>query len=259
MSRILRQHWPEYLIEATALGIFMLSAVFFTALLSHPSSPLQIAHHDFVRRSLIGLAMGLTAICLIYSPWGQRSGAHLNPALTLAFLRLGKIKPADAVFYVVAQIAGGIGGILLAIQLFGGAIMHESVNYVVTVPGPGGPVPAFVAEMAMAGGMMLMVLIATNSPRLAPYTGILGGMLVFLFITFEAPISGMSINPARSLGSALPSGVWTGLWIYFSAPVLGMIAAAECFTFLKRVPAACPKYFHGRRQRCIFCGHPGSL
>jgi aquaporin Z len=106
---------------------------------------------------------------------------------------------------------------------------------------------------------MLMVLYATNSPRLARYTGVFGGVLVFLFITFEAPISGMSINPARSFGSALPSGVWTGLWIYFTAPILGMLAAAEFFRFLKRNPDACPKVFHGQRQRCIFCGHPGTV
>jgi aquaporin Z len=259
MRKALRQHWPEYLIEAAALGTFMLSAVFFTALLNHPSSPLQIAHHDFIQRALIGLAMGLTAIGLIYSPWGQRSGAHMNPALTLTFLRLGKIKPLDAAFYIVAQIVGGIAGMAIAVQLFGRTIMHESVNYVVTVPGPSGPIPAFVAEAAMAGVMMLMVLCATNTPRLARYTGFLGGILVFLFITFEAPISGMSINPARSFSSALPSGVWTGLWIYFTAPILGMFAAAEFFRFLKRTPAACPKYFHGQRQRCIFCGHPSSV
>jgi aquaporin Z len=255
----LREHWPEYLIEAVALGAFMLSAVFFTALFGHPSSPFQITHHDFVRRALIGLAMGLTAISLIYSPWGQRSGAHMNPALTLSFLRLGKIKRLDALLYIVAQLVGGIVGIVVATLLFGRTIMHQSVNYVVTVPSPSGPLPAFVAEVAMAGAMMLMVLCATNSPRLARYTGLFGGALVFLFITFEAPISGMSINPARSFGSALPSGVWTGLWIYFTAPILGMFAAAELFRFVKGVPAACPKYFHGQRQRCIFCGHPGKV
>ena len=81
MFSALRQHWPEYLIEAWALGTFMISAVCFTALLEHPASPVhQFVASGFLRRALIGLAMGVTAIVLIYSPWGQRSGAHMNPA-----------------------------------------------------------------------------------------------------------------------------------------------------------------------------------
>lgn len=259
MNEALRKHWPEYLIEATALGTFMLSAVFFTALLNHPASPLHLGGMPFLRRALSGLAMGTTAICIVYSPWGQRSGAHLNPALTLTFFRLGKIKLHDALFYIVAQIVGGLTGILFARALVMPIIAHESVNYVVTVPGSAGIAAAFSSEVALSFIMMTMVLKATNTPRIAQFTGIFAGTLLFLFITFESPISGMSINPARTLGSAIPSGIWSSLWIYLTAPFLGMFAAAEAFLFFKRKPAACPKYFHGKRQRCIFCGHPGSV
>ena len=109
------QHWPEYLIEAWALGAFMVSAALVTALLEHPSSPVhQLLPNGNARRALIGLAMGLTAIGLIYSPWGQQSGAHMNPATTLTFLRLGKVQPWDAVFYISAQFIGGLCGVLLA-------------------------------------------------------------------------------------------------------------------------------------------------
>src|SRR5713226_5216989 len=107
MIRTLQQHWPEYLIEAWALGMFMISAALFTVLLEYPGSPIhQVVPNGAVRRALIGLAMGLTAIALIYSPWGQQSGAHMNPAATLTFLRLGKIMPWDAVFYSVSQTLG---------------------------------------------------------------------------------------------------------------------------------------------------------
>src|SRR5262245_24900971 len=100
----LGRHWPEYLIEAAGLGLFMVSACLFTALLEHPSSPVrQTVMAPMLRRIPMGLAMGLTAVAIVYSPFGQRSGAHLNPALTLTFWRLGKVKPWDAAFYVAAQ------------------------------------------------------------------------------------------------------------------------------------------------------------
>jgi aquaporin Z len=258
-SSTLRQHWPEYLIEAWGLGIFMISAALFTALLEYPGSPVhQAIGSAFVRRALIGVAMGLTAIALIYSPWGQRSGAHMNPATTLTFLRLGKVSPWDALFYILAQFVGGVGGVLFSKLLLGPIIAHPSVSYVTTVPGPAGVGVAFIAETALAGGMMLMVLLVTNAPKLARFTGIFAGTLVFLYITLEAPFSGMSINPARTVASAWPSGIWTGGWIYFTAPVLGMFLAAQLFLMLKpAAPRACPKLHHGDQQRCIFCGFQG--
>ena len=86
MFAALKSHWPEYLMEAFGLGAFMVSAGVFTMLLYHPDSPaLRLIPHEFVRRCLVGLAMGLTAVAIIYSPWGQQSGAHLNPAVTLTF------------------------------------------------------------------------------------------------------------------------------------------------------------------------------
>ncbi len=260
MIRALQLHWPEYLIEAWALGTFMISAAVVTSLLEYPGSPLHaLIPNAAMRRALIGLAMGLTAIGLIYSPWGQRSGAHMNPAATLTFLSLGKLTRADAVFYVIAQFIGGLGGIIASKWILGAIIAHPSVGYVTTVPGPAGAWVAFLAEATIAGGMMLVVLTATNIPGVARYTGLLVGGLVFLYITFEAPLSGMSINPARTVASALPSGVWTSAWVYFTAPVLGMLLAAEVYGGITaKWPSACPKLYHGSTQRCIFCGYPGS-
>jgi aquaporin Z len=259
MSSALRQHWPEYLIEAWALGTFMVSAALFTALLEYPGSPVhQFIPNSHARRALIGVAMGLTAIALIYSPWGQRSGAHMNPATTLTFLRLGKVMPWDAAFYIAAQFIGGVGGMLLSKILLGSIVSHPSVSYVTTIPGPAGADVAFLAEAAIACGMMLMVLFVTNTPKLARFTGLFAGALVFFYITFEAPLSGMSINPARTFASAVPSGIWTSSWIYFTAPVLGMFLAALLYGLISgSPPRACPKLHHGAKQRCIFCGHPG--
>jgi aquaporin Z len=259
LASTLRQHWPEYLIEGALLGLFMVSACGFTVLLEHPDSPArQAIAGDAVRRALIGVAMGLTAIALIYSPWGQRSGAHMNPAVTLTFMRRGKVKPWNAVSYIAAQFAGGLGGVWLSKLALGPALAHPAVNHAVTTPGAAGVWMAFFAEAVIACGMMLMVLTVSNTPKFARFTGICAGILVALYITFEAPLSGMSMNPARTFASALPSGKWTALWIYFTAPLLGMFAANELHRAFSVAPrAGCAKMHHGAKQRCIFCGYPG--
>jgi aquaporin Z len=259
MIRALQQHWPEYLMEAACLGTFMISAGLFTALLEYPNSPVRHAiPNDFVRLALNGLAMGLTAIGIIYSPWGARSGAHMNPAVTWTFFRLGKVKPWEALFYPIFQTLGGLGGVLLVEFGLGRIFTDAPVRYVVTVPGKAGVATAFVAEMAIACGMMLMVLFMTNTAKLSRFTGLFGGTLVFLYITFEGPLSGMSINPARTVASALPSGIWTAAWIYFVAPIGGMFLAVELYRALsKGTQGACAKWNHDMRHRCIFCGHPG--
>lgn len=260
MIRVLRQHWPEYLCEAACLGIFMISAGVFTALLEYPGSPAHNAiPNNLARLALNGLAMGLTAIAIIYSPIGARSGAHMNPAVTWTFFRLGKVKPWDALFYPSFQSLGGLAGVLLVKFTLGKIFTETPVNYVVTVPGKAGVGTALIAETAIACGMMLMVLYMTNTPKLARFTGLCGGTLVFLYITFEAPLSGMSINPARTVASALPSGVWTAGWIYFVAPIAGMLLAVEIYRTLKKgAQVACAKWNHDPRHRCIFCGHPGA-
>src|SRR5574341_1388671 len=102
MADAWRSHWPEYLMEASGLGLFLVSACLFSALLFHPDSPaVHAIPSAFLRRALIGVAMGLTAIGIIYSPWGKRSGAHLNPSVTVTFLRLGKVRPWDGAFYAI--------------------------------------------------------------------------------------------------------------------------------------------------------------
>lgn len=255
MWTALRAHWPEYLMEAALLGGFMISACAFAALLYHPGSPVAAQVPDaFARGALMGLAMGGTAVALVYSPWGKQSGAHMNPAMTLNFWRLGKIAPWDAAFYVAAQCGGGIAGVLAIRLLLGPAIADPSVNYVLTLPGAYGEAAAFFAEIAISGLMMLMVLTTANTPRLAPYTGWFAGLLVCLYIMFEAPLSGMSINPARSLGSAAAANQWTAFWIYVVAPPLGMYLATIVYGRVRGLHTVmCAKLHHQNEKRCIFC------
>jgi aquaporin Z len=258
MWEAIRGHWPEYLMEAAGLGIFMVSACVLAVVLEHPASPVrQAITEPTVRRGLMGIAMGLTAIAIVYSPWGKQSGAHLNPSITLTFFRLGKVRPWDAAFYALAQFVGGATGVVVAATVLGAAVAHPSVHYVVTVPGPHGPGVAFVAELLISLVLMTTVLTVSNDPRRARLTGLSAGALVALYITVEAPLSGMSMNPARTFASAVSGETWTAIWAYFTAPPLGMLLAAEIHT---RVTAPgrvmCAKLHHQNDRRCIFrCGY----
>lgn len=254
MNTALKNHWPEYLMEAIELGLFMFSACAFTVLLFHPSSPIAQMIHDGVwRRLLMGTAMGTTAIAIIFSPLGQRSGAHFNPSVTWTFFRLGKLAAWDAAFYTLFQFAGGITGVLLASLTLGRLVAHQSVNYAVTLPGPSGPLVALAAEIVISFILMSVVLTVSNTKRLARWTGVFAGTLVATYITIESPISGMSMNPARTLSSAVGAQVWTFLWIYFVAPPAGMLLAAEVYQRLNpRRAVVCAKLHHHNNQRCIF-------
>ncbi|MFN7961651.1 MAG: aquaporin [Thermoanaerobaculia bacterium] len=258
MSRAHFHHWPEYLIEAGGLGLFMVSAGLFGTLLFAPGSPALVAlPSELLRRALMGLAMGGTAVGLIYSPWGQRSGAHFNPAVTLTFLRLGKVSAWDAGWYILAQAAGGTLGVLVVAALVGPAFTTLPVDWVVTEPGRWGVGAAFLAELGISALLMGTVLTLSNHPRMARFTGLAAGCLVALYILLEAPVSGMSMNPARTFASALPSGQWRGFWIYLAAPLAGMSGASWLYCALAgRHRVRCAKLHHTHTHRCIFrCGH----
>jgi aquaporin Z len=257
-----RGHWPEYFMEAAALGTFMISACVFAVLLEHPNSPVHQAFEGatVLRRALMGLAMGLTAVGIISSPWGQRSGAHMNPAVTLTFFTLGKVAPWDAFFYVVFQFLGGAAGVLIASALIGLPLQHSAVNYVVTAPGPAGPRAAFAAEFAISMALMSTILWVSNSRRFSRFTPLFAGGLVATFITVEAPLSGMSMNPARTFGSAFCADEWTALWIYFTAPAAAMLLASVIYRCRRGAHRVfCAKLHHCNSQRCIFQCRYGDL
>jgi aquaporin Z len=207
----------------------------------------------------MGSAMGGTAIAIIYSPWGKQSGAHINPSTTITFFRLGKIKKCDAAFYLAFQFVGGLLGALAASTMLSTWASHPSVNYVVTAPGYAGAIAAFVAEVAIAFILMMVILYVSNNPRLHKLTGLCAGALVMIYITFEAPISGMSMNPARSFASAAAARHWADLWIYFAAPLIGMLSAAELYLHIRGARhVGCAKLHHENSKRCIFCGKPAT-
>jgi aquaporin Z len=225
-----KRHWRLYFFEGAELAIFMISACFATVYLFDPSYPaLHLIPSAVIRRLVMGIAMGATAVLIIHSPMGKRSGAHFNPAITLSYLRLGKIARWDAIFYVVFQFIGGVFGVAVSALVLGSSLAAPTADYAVTVPGQYGTAAAFFAELFMSTLLMGVVLWFSNRPSLANYTGYLVGILISLYVLFFAPVSGFSINPARTTGSAIFANVWTAGWLYFTAPLLGMMGASESY------------------------------
>jgi aquaporin Z len=254
MVSALRRHWPEYLAEAAGLGAIMLVSAAVVAAAEAPLVPGLGALPPLGRRAIEGAAIAGTLVVLVYSRWGRQSGAHFNPAVTLVFLLLGRVRGWDAAFYIVAQVAGGLAGLMLAGLFLGEAVGLPPVMWIVTVPGPAGAGTAFLAEFMSAFLLMSVVLTVGGLKRFAGLTGLAAGFIVFICILFESPISGFSLNPARSLASALPSGLWTAFWIYLLAPPLGMAFAALVNRGAGLPSMPCAKLQHDPGVRCIHCG-----
>src|SRR5258708_10444065 len=126
----LRHHWPEYLMEVGELGLYLFVACVIAALLQHPASIVrQSISSGVARRALMGLVMGATAIAIVISPWGKRSGGHFNPAITFTFYRLGKVEFLDGWLYVIAQFLGALGGFILCRYLLRVALCNPAVIY----------------------------------------------------------------------------------------------------------------------------------
>ena len=254
-----QRNWRLYIFEAVELAIFMISACASTVFLFNSVYPMpHILPNVVFRRVLMGLAMGITAVLIIRSPMGKRSGAHFNPAITLTYFRLGKIDAWNAFFYVVSQFLGGVLGVAVSALLLGKSLADPTVDYAVTTPGRYGTAAAFLAEFFMATVLMTVVLWLSNRPSVANLTSYFVGILIALDILFFAPVSGFSINPARTTGSAVFADVWTAEWLYFIAPLLGMLIAAEIYLRIFGVDRVlCAKLHPDPKYPCPFyCHYP---
>lgn len=160
---------------------------------------------------------------------------------------------------MLSQFVGGVLGTMFAFGVLGQTLAHREVNFAITHPGMRGEFTAFVAEVSITFLLMTVILNFSNSRKFARYTGIAAGTLVMLFITFEAPLSGMSMNPARSFASDFVGMQWLGIWVYFAAPAIGMFSAAELFVRTRGLHSViCAKLNHSGNARCIFrCGYMG--
>lgn len=233
MMNALTHHWRDYLLEAGGLMVFMFGAGAFGTLFLYPGSPVaQAMPSNLLKHVGIGLCMGVVTFGIV-SGIGAKTGAHINPAVTWAFYRAGKIGRADAVWYTIAQFAGACLAPVLLLAVIGAPFTSEEVKYATSQPGPDGAWIAFAAEFVISFVLMLVVLIALNSERLEKKTPAIVAALIAVYIAVESPLSGMSLNPARSFGSALTANQWDGIWVYFTAPVLGMLLAVAVYEWMR--------------------------
>lgn len=225
-----KKNYLHYLQEALGLGLFLVSACFFGAMLFSPGSAWYSFFPSMMCRHIsMGLAMGVTAICLFYSPFTAPSGSQINPAVTLTFLSLNKMCRYDAMFYMLFQLAGGTVAVLCMQWIMGDILITAPVSSVVTIPGKAGTGWAFVTELLIAFITMSMVLFMGNHISWKKYTRICSALLVCSWVILAGPVSGFSMNPARSFASAVASGIWTSFWIYLIAPFTGMLLAGWVF------------------------------
>ena len=235
MKAAFKKNRKHYLQEALGLAIFMLSACFFGAMLFAEKSTWRLAiPGEMPRNVLMGIAMGVTALFIFYSPWTAPSGSQINPAVTLTFLRLGMMCRYDALFFMLAQVIGGVAAVMMMQWLMGDMLTAPPVNSVATLPGKPGLGWAIVTELLIAFFTMSIVLFTSNHMKLKKFTRVFAACIVCAWVILAGPVSGFGMNPARSLASALPSGIWASFWIYLLVPVAGMLLAAEFFLFVER-------------------------
>lgn len=253
-----RWHWPEYAAEflgTACLVFFGLSAVVFNMSGKTPMSAWIPSHS--VRLLITGLCFAGSGSLVALSPLGRLSGAHINPSVSLAFWLSGKMRVCDFAAYVIAQMLGGLfGGFALVLVWRGDA---APVKNGMTLPGAGYPLWfVFDCEVVLTGALVFLIFLFVSSKRLLRFTPLMNWIAVGLMVWIEAPVSGTSLNPARSFGPALVSGVWTAQWLYFVAPLLGGmmgLAAFELFTPAWRYVLS-GKLVHAPRYRDIFPSEP---
>lgn len=178
---------------------------------------------------LVGIALtfGIIVSAMIYI-FGNISGTHINPSVTIALLTGKSITKRDALFYIVSQIFGALlaSGILKL-------IFQENLSLGGTIPS-GEIIQAFILELMLTLFLMLTILGVTSKKEFNNIAGLIIGMVVTGIILFAGPISGGSFNPARSIAPAIMSGNLTALWVYISAPTLGAILALLVWNGMKK-------------------------
>ena len=176
----------------------------------------------------VALAFGFAILAGVYA-LGHVSGAHFNPAVTVGFALTRRFPVAEVAPYVASQLAGATGAALLLRFLLGASVVAA-----VTEPriGPG---PSLLVEATLTFILMLVVLAVATDARVArPAAGLAVGLTVAVDALMGGPLTGASLNPARSFGPALAAGRWSGHWIYWLGPLAGAALAVPAYNYLRQ-------------------------
>lgn len=222
-----------------SVGLSIVIAMFGTS-----SPTITIIPDPGIRRLITGFLFGTTGALIAVSGIGKISGAHINPAVTLSFWILGKIDAIHAVGYMIAQ---GAGAVLGAMPLLLWGDIGRSVSFGATVPGAAyGVWTALAGEIVTTFALIVGLFLFIGNRRLSSLTPLLFPFLYAIMVYLEAPISGTSTNPARSLGPAVVSGNWHGWWIYLAGPIVGTWIATimQRRSLLKRLEIKVAKIYH---------------
>lgn len=250
-----RLHWPEYGAELLGTAFLVFIAVSAVTLTFGSGSPLAaVFPTSSARRLFAGMVLAGSGPSVSISPLGKLSGAHLNPALSLAFWLQGKVHPHDLVGYLASQLLGAVLGAGLAVLVW--KERAASIQNGVTAPGMGYSIwSVLFIEMGLTCLLVLAIFLFLSNHRLMCWTPVMTWLLVAFIYWLVAPISGSSLNPARSFGPALVSWFWRDQWVYYLASPLGVLLAVGLFRQLRRVgihDVLTAKLFHAPRYRCIF-------
>ena len=241
--------WPLLFSELIGTGVLVLAGLSLVILMFGAGSPLvQAVPGEGLRRLITGFLFGSTGALIALSPVGKESGAHINPAVTLAFWLMGKLESRIAVGYVMAQLAGAVIG---ALPLLAWGSMGRSVAFGATLPGQGYAIrTVLLGEVITTFVMVSLLAVFLGFRRIRAYTPAIFPFLYAVMVYAESPISGTSTNPARSLGPAIVSGQWQAWWIYWVGPLAGMLLAVLACSFLaKRITVAKLYHFDSDRDR----------
>ena len=237
--------WTLYAAEFFGTAILIGVGVSFVILdFGHGSPVPDLIPDPGLRRAITGFLFGCTGAAIAISPLGKESGAHINPVVTLAFWARGKIGAGHAVGYILAQLAGGVVGALPL--LFWGEI-GGSISYGATFPGSGfSDWQAALGEAVTTFALIILLFLFLGHKKIRPFTPLLFPVLYTFMVWAEAPLSGTSTNPARSLGPQVVAENWRAWWVYWIGPIAGALfaVAVHRFSLLNRFEIEVAKLYH---------------
>jgi aquaporin Z len=243
--------WWTFIAEFAGTGLLLLVGLSLVTFMFGAGSPMAgFIPSVTLRRIITGFLFGGTGALIALSHLGKKSGAHINPVVTMAFRLYGKIDARTAAVYILGQLSGAVVG-CLPLLLWGS--IGRSVSFGATMPGQGySTAAALLGEVVTTFVMVSLLIVFLGFRRIRRFTPAMFPVLYAIMVPLEAAISGISTNPARSFGPAVVSGQWQAWWIYWVGPILGaLLASLACSMLAKRITVAKLYHFDSDSDRLL--------